>query len=277
MATKKRRLADLYVVGREVTLNDGDGEAITVFIRKLNPVDQETALRRANAQRSRAMSIKHDVESDEYVIASSSVDELTPDDLLDYLVEDERQSREPALQAELEAEDEWAKEDYLSGLQEAWSTGGVHEDHLTDPDDSTRRVKDELDRFDTALKTAVAGHLDSFRLDLEEKTRDQLREMVLEKILVVQASIAWLNEYRKCEIWKAVRETDRRTPYFASREEIDELPREVLTALMTTYAEISVDPTEGKDSPDKAASSPSSESADTEEAPENSGLVTAAA
>lgn len=277
MAGKKRRLADLYVTGQEVTLNDGEGEAIAVYVRKLNPVDQEGALRRANAQRSRAMSVKHDPESDGYAIARGSVDELSRDDLLEYLVEDERQSRLPVLTAELAAEDEWAKDDYLSGLRDAWDDGGVHEQHLTEPDDETERIQAELERFDTALKNITESHLDSFRSDVEEKTDEQLRDTVFDKILVVQASIAWLTEYRKCEVWKAVREVDKRTPYFLSREEVDELPREVLNTLMTVYAEISVEPTEGKDSQDKAASSPSSESADTEEAPENSGLATAAA
>ena len=53
---KTRSLKDLYVVGKEVVLTDGEG-GVTVWLQKLNPVDHDTALRKANARRGATLAM----------------------------------------------------------------------------------------------------------------------------------------------------------------------------------------------------------------------------
>ena len=50
---KRRRLGDLYVRGRELAPDDGSGEPVKIWVAKLNEVDREAALRRANATKAR--------------------------------------------------------------------------------------------------------------------------------------------------------------------------------------------------------------------------------
>src|SRR3954469_5704211 len=59
-----RRLGDLFVVGREVTFDDGQGAPISVYVRKLNTSEHERALRRANSERSKVLAAKTDKDSD---------------------------------------------------------------------------------------------------------------------------------------------------------------------------------------------------------------------
>ena len=75
---KRRRLADLYVRGKEVELNDGSGEPVVVWLHKLNGVDRESCLRRANAAKARFM-IEADHEDSETFQAMYAQVRDTPD------------------------------------------------------------------------------------------------------------------------------------------------------------------------------------------------------
>lgn len=260
---KKRRLTELYVVGQEVIFDDGEGEPITVYVRKLNPVDHDTALRRANAARSRIMAIKSDEDTEEYLAMMSLVYDYKDDDLVQYLVDDYRGTKYVSIEARRADDDEWAKDNYLQGLHDAWDDG-VDATYAEDPTDADAlRVYKELERFSALVEQDVEAEVGDFRETLSDRSVGDLRAMVLEKIFDVRASIAWLDEYRKCEIWLSVRESDHKTRYFTGgRQEIDELPTEVFKRLQDAYRLISVDPLEGKDSAATPASSPSSEQQD---------------
>jgi hypothetical protein len=268
---KTRRLGDLYVVGQELTLDDGEG-AVTVWINKLNPVDQEAALRNANAARARVLAGKRDPDNQERLSLESELLDQSKDELVDFLAADALNNKQEALEAELAAEQEWDDKNYLQGLLDAWE-GGMEDRYNRDPEDAeAKHVFEEMDRWHKVVQERLDGEKERLQADIGQRTEDILRQQVLERLLTVQADLAWLSEYHLSEILFAVREPDHhKKKYFNGRADVEELPQEVMMALYEGYRNLSIDPTEGKDSPGTPASSPSSEPSTEEETSQPSG------
>lgn len=273
----RRRLQDLYITGKAMSFDDGQGEAVSVYLRKLNPVEHETAMRRANAARSRTLSIKATPESDDYQDLYSTVVDFDREGLFLYLVEDEKLARAGAIEAELGADEEWSKDDYLEGLRDAWEDKlkEVWASNKEEPE--AARVWGELNRFNNAVNKQITGVAADFALGLEDRSDEALRQMVLDKFLTVRASLAWLTEYRRCEVWLATREMDKKTRVFKERDEVDDLPLEVYQGLADAYREMATEPTEGKESAGEGTSSRSSDQPANQETEPSSGPQDAAA
>jgi hypothetical protein len=254
----RRRLQDLYVVGQEFTFNDGRGDPVTIYLRKLNPVDHENAMRRANAARSRTQAVRSQPDSDEYNDVYGSVSEFEREGLIQYLAEEERLNRAAVVEAERASDEEWTKDGYLDGLRDAWAEGLEDRWIVDNSDPEAARVWSELNRFTGLVDKEIEAEIESFKQGLEDRSDEALRQMVLERFLVVRASLAWLSEYRRCEIWLSARELDKRTKVFASRDEVDELPLEMFQQLTEAYRSLAMDPMEGKDSRATGSSSRSS-------------------
>lgn len=271
MATK-RRLTDMYRVQKSITFDDGQGDPVTVIVRKLNPIDHQNALRYANAARSRASALKNHPDDDEYQSQWSSLLDYDRDNLTTYLREDFRINRSPVLEAELADDEEWKKDSYLDGLQHAWEDG-LKETYAADPEDTeAKRVLSELERFTDTLDEIVQAAVDAFEDDLDKKDIEDLRRQVFDKLMDSQASISWLTEYRRCEIAFATRTEDGKEKYFKHRDEVSELPIEIFQALQEAYRELSVEVSEGKGLLVTEDSSLSSEQPELQETETDSGL-----
>lgn len=259
---KRRRLSDLYVVGKEVTFTDPDG-SLSVWVQKLNQVEHETAYRTANAKRARTFAAYADNQSDEHQGLWSEIEEMALEDIIELLAQSQMASKRPALEAEIEAEEEWSKDNYLQGLQDAWD-GGLSDAFSKNPEDpDAKRVFAELQRFMEAVDERVSGETERIRKDLKGQAEPELKKQMFQSNVRLQADLAWLQEFRRCEIWLSVRESDNhRERYFESRAEVDDLTKEVLDGLGAAYREISVDVVEGKASEETPSSSTPSESAD---------------
>ncbi len=259
MSTAKRRLEDLYVLGKEITFDDGGGEAVTVWLQKLNPVELSTALRRANAARSRVRTVKSDPTSDEYQAYWLEVlDFETRGSLVEYLAGERSIRAQEREEARLGAEEEWSKDGYLQGLRDAW-VGGLDDKYLLDPDDETQRVRNELERFSELAAAAAAEETAAIRVEFDAKDQETLQDEALERVIAYHSNAAWLEEFHRCELWKGVRDPDNHGKYyFEKREQIDNLSATVVNRLSAEYAELSVDVVEGKDSEETPSSSSSS-------------------
>lgn len=270
----KRRLEDLYVLGKEVTFDDGNGDPVTVWLQKLNPVELSTALRRANAARSRVRTIKNDPTSDEYQSYWLEVlDFETAGALAEYLAAEGAMRAQEREEARLGAEEEWATDDYLQGLRDAW-TEGLGEKHLIDPDEETIRVIGELDRFQALASEAAEVVAAEILAEYQAKDLEILRDEALERIISYHSNAAWLDEFHKVELWKGVRDpVKHNTYYFDKRDQVDNLSAFVVGRLTNAYAELSVDVVEGKDSEETPSSSNSSVPVDEAETAVSSGLA----
>ena len=253
--TKTRRLSDLYAVGKEITLDDGQG-AITVYLRKINQLEHEEALRRANAFRAR---VTIDAKDPDSLVASSiqlRMDQLASrDDLVNYLTAEEVARNIGVIEAEVSANKEWADEDYLQGLRDSWLGGLALRFQENNEDPEAKRVFTELEKFQEALKEAVDAFDENARSELNNLTEEALREKAYESFLSYEQNIAWVKEFRHCEIWFAVRESaTNQERYFNSREEVDTLDARIYLELVSAYQQLSMEPTEGKSSPETPAS-----------------------
>jgi hypothetical protein len=271
----KRRLEDLYVVGKDIPFDDGKGEPVTVWLRKLNPIEQAQASRRADAERAKVRASRADEDSPEfrqmYFDAVDFGDD--PEILVSYLCMEDVAQAQTQAEAELELEEEWSKEQYLQGLRDAWEES-VRDAYNRDPEDpEAKQVFAELQRFADAAEAMASSQVEAIKDGLRGLPIEELRKKVVDQMLRFKSSAVWVEEFRRCEIWLGTFEDDRKTQYWQDREEVDKLPEPILVRLLTEYRELSVDVFEGKDSEATPDSSSSSEPQDEEETVVSSGLA----
>lgn len=258
MALKRRRLSDLYVVGKELELDDGSGDPVVVWIQKLTPLQHEKSLRRANGVRAGVLAIKDDPDDSlERLGYQHEFDQVstTREDMVNYLLSEKLANLYQVEEARLAAEKEWSENHYLQGLTDLWEDS-AKEAYASDSDDpEAKRVFEELKRFAEKVENSVQGHAKELARDWEGTPDDDLKREVLNKVLETAADMQWLAEYRKCEVWFSVRDPENHNAlYFESREEVDDLTIETFTALAAAYGELKVDIIEGKDSGETPAS-----------------------
>lgn len=277
MPAKRRRLEDLYVIGKDVVFDDGHGDEVAVWLQKLNPVEMSNALRRANAARARVRSVRSDKDADEYMDLWLQVLEWDSHDaLVDYLAAETVLRIQDRIEAELAAEEEWSKDNYLEGLRDGWE-GGLEQEYFLNPDNAeARRVRAELERFAQEAVRRGEGETAAARREIGDQPVNILQEKAMDRIINYRSSAAWLEEFHRSELLYGVRPPDdHRAYYFTDATELDRLSGEVLARLYDEYAELSVDVVEGKGSQETPTSSDSSEPPSEVETGVSSGLVDA--
>lgn len=242
----KRKLSDLYVKGKTVTLDDGKGE-VEVYLQKIMPVDMETAFREANAAKATAMSLRSDPDSVMFQYIVGRCNAATTEDMVKQLADLEVLRKRRIIEAELESEDKWSKDDYLQGLHDAWESK-LKEIHHTEPTEESEQVWKEMEAFNEELEKRIERERESILKDLESDNRDKIEDKFFDALMEQQAEITWFKEYRRQELYYAVRDPeDHSVKAFESPEEIDQVAPELIEKLAEAYAEISIDVTEGKD------------------------------
>ena len=252
----KRRLEDLFVVGKEVALNDDavDEEGnpyppIVVWMQKLTPADHSIAMRKANGERARIASLIRKPDSDpEYMEAIRDRVELLPrEQLVEACIAEELGRKMRAAEAQVSARDEWQEEGYLKGLQEAWENGLLMDWAENPEDPEPKRVKDELERFAKEVEAMVTDARDELASQWDGVPDDDIIEEAIKIEISGEADLAWLKEYRLYELWLAVRDPDNhKMRYFDEKEDIQKLQNPIRNRLLDEYREISVDAIEGK-------------------------------
>lgn len=241
-----RKLSDLYVLGKEITIDDGNGEPVTVYLRKITPIDSEEAYRAANAAKAKALSQKTDPDSLTFQIVMERCERMAKEELVDQLAELALDKKRPVVEAELEAEDRWSENDYLQGLHDAWESG-LKEKHFTDPDEETKRVFDEMKSFDAELEKRIARETAAIKKDLNTLPVKKLRDQFFDEQFERQSDVAWVKEYRKQELFHAVRDPDDHdVRAFESPREVDSVANKLVEELRAAYADLSVPGDEGK-------------------------------
>ena len=250
---KTKKLGDLFIRGVECTVTDGE-DSVEVWIQKLNPLQQDKALRRANGARAKVLSVrKKDADDLDRLSYTHEAEEILEDrdNAIDYLLSEKLGTLYQLREAELAFEKEWSEENYLQGLRDAWEDGLSDAYAIDQEDEDALRVFNELKRFAEAVEKSVQGERDSLAKGLENKTDEELEQLVVNKVIEAAADLEWLKEFRKSEIFFAVREPgDHNKPYFEKREDIDDLEIEVFGQLTQAYNSMRVDVVEGKDSPE---------------------------
>lgn len=275
----RRRLSDLYVRGKEVELNDGQGEPVTVWLQKLNSVDRESCLRRANAAKARFMLEADKEDSEIFQAMYIGVREMHDRDGLVSLViaEDVAKFRQRFESERSVDEETWGKDAYLQGLIDSWigddDNPGLAAAQTQDPDDpEAKRVLAEIERFEAEINAEVRTHTEMLQKDWELVDEDTLWRKATHRVLEIRGNESFNREFERQQLYYCTRNPDNHaTRYFGTLQEIDDLDENVATALIRHYGVMAVDVVEGKDSPVSRSSSNSSDPSSEAEVSADSG------
>lgn len=256
--TSRRRLTDLYVLGKSLELNDDTGdEPIEVWISKINPLENREAGDKASAARAAFLSAKFapDNDPDRIVYLDQLNDFRDRDQMVEFLAYPKIQESKQSHEAELASEDRWAKDNYYNSLVEAWN-GGVAAKYEEDPKDpEAKKVFSELTKYANEVEKRV----DSDKVDIlssyDIKTDEEIRREVIDRLIETDSDYAWLAELRKWQVYYAVREPeDHKRRYFFDKGEVDALDPQILGELVRAFVDLQVEATEGKGSEETPSS-----------------------
>lgn len=256
-----RKLSDLYRRGIEIAIGDeSEEEPVRLWLQKLNPVENESAIRSANMVRVRLLMAKRDSSSDEYVAMMADVVDYDRDQLIEYLASFKIATEAEALEAEVAEADGWTKDDYLQSLHDSWEEGGLkeryHAQETKGDDVDAQRCFDEIERYTKGVQKRLDQETENAAADYGTEPTDKLIETMVEQLFKMQGDLQWILEYRKQELFFGVRcVEDHKQRYFTSRDEIDELESEVVGRLVEEFAALNVSGTQGKDLPQTEDSS----------------------
>jgi hypothetical protein len=277
MQLTKRRLTDLWVTGRELILDDGDGDPLVVWLQKVNPGEATDTQRRCDAARARVLSVRSQPDAYEYQALQGSVVAYSDDpaELVKFLLGEDRVKAQRSQEAQLANEEEWSKDNYLQGLRDAWDDDLQRRWLEDNADVEGARVHDELERFTDEVKARVDDDMEALTTTmLATTTFSDLQDRMVGRLLEIDGTQAWLNELYRCQLYYGVREPDdHKKLYFVDRDEVDQLSTATFGRLRTAYDNLEVDVAEGKGSRPDQASSPSSEPPNEVPAETSSGLV----
>jgi hypothetical protein len=253
---KTRRLTDLYLTGKEVVVSDGAGEAVTIWLSKLNDLDQTSIVRRANAMKAQHLIDAQNEESELFKALWAQVHDFEDREaLVVVVIAEEVQRIRQRIEAQLSTdEDGWGKDEYVQGLFDLWIGDGDNEGlmhrQIDEPDDpEVKRVLAELERFNTEVANKVTAEADELEREWSAVTEDELYDRATHELLKRRSEDIFVREMLRQQLFYAVRDLDdHKKRYFGTITEVDELDSRVREKLEWEYTQLVVDSREGKDS-----------------------------
>lgn len=256
IAPKRRRLTDLYVVGKEVEFDDGvEGEEpIKVWLSKISPLENRDSADTASSVRAKILALKHAPDADQRLLSvyREQLEDLgvqDRDSMIEFLIAPKVQEAFLSAEARLAEEEAWSKDEYIKSLQNAWNDGLADKYAINDEDEDALRVYKELKRFTELVIAEAEDEKENLAAEHENESDADLYKACLERTIEAEADFAWVNEFSRWQVFYAVRELDdHKQRYFEDRIEVDALDPQILNTLLAEYRELTVDPQEGKDS-----------------------------
>jgi hypothetical protein len=277
---RRRRLGDLYVRGKEFTVDDGTGDPVTVWLQKLNELERDAVLRRASACKARYLLDAEQEETELFVGTMSSVREYVDrPGMIDIVIGEDLVKAQQRIEAQItHDENGWGKDNKIGDLIDAWTgsddTPGFAAAFAEDENDpEALRIKGEVEAFEADVARAVEEERQRLIADCEDKPENELSRLAAHQILKRRADEEFMKEWNRQQIFYAIRELDdHHKRYFGTLQEVDDLHDYVREMLERQCSLLFVEASEGKDSPLVTNSSTSSEPTD-EATPVDSGLV----
>jgi hypothetical protein len=278
---KRRRLGDLYVRGKEVSVNDGTGDPVLIWLQKLSEVERDAVFRRATAAKTRYMLESQHEESELFAsVLGSVLDYIDRDGRVSIIIGEELAKARERVEEQLTAdEDGWGKDDKIKGLIDAWAgtddepgLAATYAEDEADPE--ALRVKAELDAFEVAVEAGVDQERQRLERDWSDAPDNDLARFATREVLKRRADETFMREYMRQQVFYCVRDLeDHHSRYFGTVGEVDDLDDRIRQFLEQQCVALTVSLMEGKDSPASPASSNSSEPTSEVEVSEDSGLA----
>lgn len=251
---ERRTLMDLFKTGQRVVIEDTTGgEGVPIWIETLSPVELTLCMEAGAAARAKMKALTAYQNEDERRAAFISRQEMDGMDferesLLIFLSQTETQKQKLSHEAEIAAQDEWAKDDYLTGLISSWRSEMEKRWLIDNDDEEALRVHNELQRFANLVEEETEKDRQLFIKDHLEESTDSLKTKVVDVLISAEAEDAWFNEYRHQQVFYSTRTVEDHTVrYFDSREQLDKCNGKTLRLILDVLDELNVEPHEGKD------------------------------
>lgn len=251
VAPKRRRLGDLYMVGKTLELNDNTGDdPIEVYLQKISPIEQRDAADYGTKARASILSMKN-APIDEKVLYEDQLGDMgleSREDFIDFLASSRIDELRLSAEQRIAAEDEWAKDDYLNSLQQAWNDSVRDTWIASDDDAEANRIYEELKRYTDEVDKDLEVDKQDIYSEFDIIESDELRTKVIDKIIEMEADFAWMNEFSFYQAFYATRVPDNHDErYFESIDEVKCLDTRILAEIIGAYREMTVEGVEGKD------------------------------
>ena len=248
MSLSRRSLDELYNSGKEFDVSPyGDGSAF-VYIRKLGPVQQQTAVRKANAQRA-TTSVMSSAEAsrEEYEDLLERASGIPREDMIEQLAQAAVAEERSKVEQELSAEEEWIEDGRLQALVDAWE-GGLLADYLKGEgsrSEESERVFEEMKRFTDVVDKTIGGRLREEKQDLSQLSDDELVARMVKAEIEFQASMVWMRTFRMSQILYGVYNTDGER-LFRNMEDVETIPAELFAKFSEALESLQIPTTEVK-------------------------------
>lgn len=251
IAPKRRRLADLYMVGKELTFNDdSDNDPITVWLSKISPIEQKDAADQATKARARLLTLKNSPIEDliAYEDQMESLELIEKEEMVKFILSSKIEQAKISNEQRIGFEDSWSKDDYLNSLQTAWNDS-LRDAWLANPDDEeARRVYDELKRFTDEVQEASKEEIEGIIAEYDHVSYEDAKRDTINKLIEAEADFAWMNEFSYYQVFYSVREIDdHKVRYFESVDEVKCVDNRIIVEIISAYRDMTVEGVEGKD------------------------------
>lgn len=245
---------------------------IDLWMRKPSAIQYDEALGKARGKQGRRRALYRDPNSDEYLAVTEQINGLDKEDLVKELLAFElndlrTQAYNEALYGDNE-EDEprWGKDgadylDIIAGLRERYEEIDEYNSKLPEEDRATMSLTPEEDEEIARLNKIVDefGKQRDERLEkltakkeaeLNAKPSDQLRKELIKKIIDLEVNLIHYQEFKTLMVYYAARyPDDHHKQYFASPDEIWDLPDHIRGELFNAYDQLEMGAVNLKNSP----------------------------
>lgn len=259
---KRVHLRELFRTGKEVKFDvetDEGPQEVLLWIRKPTAGQQDEALNKAKGQQARRRNVYKDKDSDQYLSYWSDIEQMdSKEDLIDNLFKFDRQRfktqayndvlyNEEYIPRDEDGEPKWGEgnQKYLEllvGIQNRMDEILKFNEELEDEDsdlwvkfeedEELQRLEAERDEFESVVDERFEQLKNGFEVEHGRKKLEELRTLLMKRLIDSDASLAWYEEYRKWMLFFACRDYDDRTrTYFSKPDEVLELPGHVLQIL----------------------------------------------
>ena len=256
--TKGRaHLSDLFKVGKEVVVEDSEGEEYPLWVQRPTALQQDEAREAANARMIRIKQQYDKKEGDRYVTLAQTMSEVEDlETLLDMRVQYKGAAlREQAFQEILYGEkgSDWQLDNkYLSiitAITDRWDEiarynqqmeeGGAPDRIRGEEDEQMRDLMDKQEEFQAEVKERIEELTEEETKLHKNKPLAQLRNEVVKESIETEARLYWYETYQIQMLHYACRELDdHELFYFASAEDVLELPTYIRQSLYREYEEL---------------------------------------
>lgn len=175
MSNKKKlaKITDLFAVGESVHLgNDEEGQAVYVWINKLNSFQESHAHKDGIAGRTGYASKFMDMTSPEYLMVWTQLEELPDESVITYLVDSHYEEAQLLAQDDVHMDPEWRERlDFLRRAPE------LMDDAKIDEDNEDRKTWEKYNvEYLEAIYAKTDERQEKYKEELESGTRDDMNE-----------------------------------------------------------------------------------------------------